>query len=465
MMRFVPVLPTVTTTAEERAAYRSVGFDQRMKAGMGQFLTYDQIVRKQASYFTDVLRQMRGITVRPGADPDDDAVVGTRGPGSCVTFVVDGVPQLLGQTPNHAIDLNAVGAVEVYSSAERPGEFGGMMESEPPTDAAPGLTLSGSAAGGGKNGGTVIVGQQCVLVAVWTRARLGLVAADTTPTKAAASNTLGKEPTRAVTTFALDSSCSPSPPRDTIDLLVYATVQGTSPDRMSDSAWADYKYRVLTAVDQWAELPSELFLPSFSRPESRQAGARQDLEVTPSLSTVLAFTLNATGGLKRVRVAASSLSDGADTSVLAIVEQAAAAHAFPPTPANADSVPLYLVVESAEPTVSTHAAVLGALRVPEWRLSRPARLPHGPLPVGLIADSTTPDRVTVMMAVDPTGRVVQGTARLETGTFVPGHASLESQAEVLKTLPNVRFDPALVGNCRVNEFVVQSFTPSKAVQR
>ena len=73
---------------------------------------------------------------------------------------------------------------------------------------------------------------------------------------------------------------------------------------------------------------------------------------------MLAFTLDATGALKRARIAASSLSDGADTSVLAIVEQAATAHAFPSLPANVDSVDLYLIVESAEPAPGTHAAVI-----------------------------------------------------------------------------------------------------------
>jgi hypothetical protein len=33
---------------------------------------------------------------------------------------------------------------------------------------------------------------------------------------------------------------------------------------------------------------------------------------------------------------------------------------------------------------------------------------------------------------------------------------------VLKSLPDLRFDAALIGACRVNEFVVQSFAPSKA---
>ncbi len=241
---------------------------------------------------------------------------------------------------------------------------------------------------------------------------------------------------------------------------------------MSDKAWAEYKYGVLAALDRWAELPSELFLPTFSLPVAPQAkrrtsadGGGSDIAVTPSLSTVLAFSLDSDGTLAGARVAASSLSDGADTSVLAMVEQAAAARAFPHLPTGVSATELYLVVQSAEPTVDTLAAVLGALEAPEWRLSRPARLLGGSLPDGLVADSTAADRVPVMMAVDATGHVVGGTARLGTSASMPVRASPKSQARVLKELPELRFDPALIGTCRVNEFIVQSFTPPKPERR
>ena len=468
MTRFVPVLPTVTTTAEERAAYRSVGFDTRMKAGIGQFLTYEQITKKQPGQLTDLLQGMNGIHVwqSPYAGIGM-SVEGTRGPGSCVTYVIDGIQQnrileltpagKVPESPDNLIEASQIGAMEVYESSERPAGFGGMIQN--PEEQLP-------------RGPNLIPGQQCVLVMIWTRARLGLVGAQETPSGKTANNTMQKEPTRAVTTFALDSSCSPPPPRDTTDLLVYATVVGARPDAMSDAAWADYKYHVLVAIDRWAELPSELFLPSFSLPVSPQGqrgtasgGGGSEVLVAPSLSTVLAFSLDSSGALTRARVAASSLSDGADTSVLAMVEQAAAAHAFPHLPTGVNSAALYLVVQSAEPTMDTLAAALGTLEVPEWRLSRPARLVRGPLPDGLVADSTAPHRVPVMMAVDATGHVVGGTARLWTGASLPVHASPESQAAVLKTLPDVRFDPALIGSCRVGEFIVESFTPPKAQQR
>lgn len=456
MAPFVPILPAVTTTAEERAAYDKVGFYQRMQMGVGQFLTYDQIVRKQASSFTDLLRQMHGIdVVPPPAAPvaDEDNVVGTRGVGSCVSYVVDGLPQLMmnGESPNRVIATSDVGAIEVYSSAERPEGFGGREEHSSPPPGAPLPTVG-------------LDRQQCELVMVWTRAQLGLVGVRPNDGLTRDSSSLSAartKVTRGITNFALDSTCKPPAATDTTLLLVYATIQGSAPRAVSDSVWNEYTGRVLGAVDRWADLPSEVFLPSFSPPVYGlpSGGGHPEQEVMPALSTVLAFTLDGSGGLKRARIAASSLSDGADTSVLAMVEQAATQRAFPPLPPTMDSASLYLVVESAEPSVATRAAVLGQLEVPEWRLTRSARLAHGPLPGGLLADSKTSERVTVMMAVDTTGRVVAGTARLETGPAIPANATIESRAAVLKRLPDVRFEPARIGACRVNEFVVQSFAP------
>ena len=63
LVRTIPVLPVVTTTAAERAAYRDVGLDQRMQAGIGQFLTDAQIEHLQATKLSELLGGMRGIAV------------------------------------------------------------------------------------------------------------------------------------------------------------------------------------------------------------------------------------------------------------------------------------------------------------------------------------------------------------------------------------------------------------------
>lgn len=77
----------------------------------------------------------------------------------------------------------------------------------------------------------------------------------------------------------------------------------------------------------------------------------------------------------------------------------------------------------------------------------------------LFGNSTSAERAAVMMVVDASGQVVTGTARFETGAFGAGRADPASQARVLERLPEVRFEPAVIGTCRVSEFVVQPFAP------
>ena len=123
MVRTVPLLPTVSTTAVTRA-YREVGLDGRMRAGIGQFLTYNQIERRHASTLSQLLDQMRGIVVWTHPQNFEASVDGTRGVGSCVGFDVDGVPQTELYNPadlptddaDNLMDPAMVGAIEVYSS-------------------------------------------------------------------------------------------------------------------------------------------------------------------------------------------------------------------------------------------------------------------------------------------------------------------------------------------------------------
>jgi len=462
--RFVPVLETVTTTARERSAYRAVGFDQRMKIGIGQFLTYDQIVRRQAICLSDMLHQLRGIWV-VGSCPPGAAVTGTRGVGSCVSYVVDGAPLGLigGESPDNLIEASLVGAIEVYSASERPAGFGGMEEHPMPAPGTPVPPVGFDR-------------QQCVLVMVWTRAKLGLVGL---PSASLAATSRGRSTTGATTVggvtrgravFVPDSECRPVPPIDTTDLLVYANVEGAPPRPMSDTGWAEYKARVLAALDRWSALPSELLLPSIGLPHvngvgphARTHGRHPDFDVTPTLSTVIQFTLDRTGALRNASVVATSLSPNADTSILAMVERAASAHEFPPLPVSGsgeDSVRLYLVIESVAPTWAQRGAVLGQIEVPVWRLTRPARLASGPQPTdaGRVGrDSLHADSVTVRMVVDAAGHPVRRTAQLEVSPLSAGRPPVESEARLLALLPQFRFEPALIGTCRMPQLVVQTF--------
>jgi hypothetical protein len=470
--RFVPVLETVATTAKERSAYRAVGFDQRMQIGNGQFLTYDQIVRRQPVCFTDLLHQLRGIWVE-GSCPPGAAVTGTRGVGSCVSYVVDGAPLGLigGESPDNLIEPPVVGAIEVYSASERPAGFGGMEEHPMPPPGTPPPRVGFDR-------------QQCVLVMVWTRAKLGLVGR---PGASDAATPHGTSPTGATTAggvtrgravFVPDAECRPVPPLDTTDLLVYANVEGAPPRPMSDTGWAEYKARVLAALDRWSALPSELVLPSIGLPfangvgpNGRALGRHSDLDVTPTLSAVLLFTLDATGALKSARVIATSLSPNADTSILAMVERAGSAHEFPPLPvigSREDSARLFLVVESVAPTSVQRGAVLGQIEVPVWHLTRPARLASGPQPTDadrVAGESSHADSVTVKMVVDAAGHPVRRTAQLEVSPLSAGRPPVESEARLLGMLPQFRFEPALIGTCRMPQLVVQTFAAPETSAR
>jgi hypothetical protein len=178
---------------------------------------------------------------------------------------------------------------------------------------------------------------------------------------------------------------------------------------------------------------------------------------------VIQFTLDRTGALRNASVVATSLSPNADTSILAMVERAASAHEFPPLPVSGsgeDSVRLYLVIESVAPTWAQRGAVLGQIEVPVWRLTRPARLASGPQPTdaGRVGrDSLYADSVTVRMVVDAAGHPVRRTAQLEVSPLSAGRPPVESEARLLALLPQFRFEPALIGTCRMPQLVVQTF--------
>ncbi len=495
MVPFVPILPRVVTTAEERAAYTSVGFDQRRRGGVGQFLTYAQIQRKHASSFTQLLQGMRGLVMSQGplqSHTPGMGVSGTEGAGSCVSYVVDGSPQQQmmdsrqeneqrgGESPDNLIDVSQVGAVEVYSAAERPAGFGGMEEhtqipTQPdrgePTSQQSGANPNQTNTPGSPNTASSLPQQPCGLVMVWTRSRLGLseTNADAAPA-ASAQRTAPHDITKGVAAFPR-RGCNPPTAADTMALLVYAGVQGATPRAMSDSAWSVYRAQILAGLARGSDLPSEALLPTFGLPAALGAAQgipmaklRSRLDVAPLLSTVLSLTLDTTGAIEDVHVAASTLSGATDTSAMAMIEQAAAAHAFPRVAgqqAPSDSIQLYLVVEGAEPASGAQGAVLGQLEVPVWRLARPAQLVSGaPRKSGGGRDS-----ITVTMVVDSTGQVANGTAQFVMAERVPGSLAAESQARVLQVLPGLRFEPAMIGSCRVSSLVTQSFATTDVMAR
>ncbi len=60
--------------------------------GIGQFLTYDHDVQsKHATAFTQLLQSLAGISSMANSMQPGGATNGSRGPGSCVSYFVDGI--------------------------------------------------------------------------------------------------------------------------------------------------------------------------------------------------------------------------------------------------------------------------------------------------------------------------------------------------------------------------------------
>ena len=442
LTRLVPVLSTVTTTAAERSAYRDVGFQQRLQAGIGEFLTYEQIQQKHAPQFTELLRSSHTVRVVRRPRQFDNALVGTRmtkGAPTCVSLVVDGVPQplrdeysaagtLIGsESPDAILDVSNIGAIEVYEPSERPAGFGSAFD-------------------------------WCDLVMVWTNTRLGLGGSTALTSEAPTGDAI-----RGRAVLSSDSSCTPPTTPDTMDFGVYATLQGTPGRQVSNASWSHYVDSVLSVVDRWSALPSTVTLgsfgPTFVKPKEENSSStpsHPSAYVAPTLASVFVFTLDSLGMLTSARVTASSLAGEADTSVLASLARAATAHGFPATPLGAGSARFDLVVSSLEPAPDTRAAVLGRLEVPIWPLS------HVVTVASDSAAGTTRlasrDSATVELVVDSHGQVVAGTVRVLQIRGGPGHANNDNDLGVRigQQLRRLRFDPARIGACRVADLVSQS---------
>ena len=159
-----------------------------------------------------------------------------------------------------------------------------------------------------------------------------------------------------------------------------------------------------------------------------------------------------------MHVAASSLSGSADTALLASLQRAADADAFPTfvsAQSGSEPSPLDLLVSSVEPAVGTTAAILGQLEVPVWRLSRAAELiPDSP--TGGVG-ATGGDTITVETVVDAQGQAVSGTVRILRGTDGGRDSSnREYRLRLAQRLNELRFAPARIGSCAVPQLVVQS---------
>jgi hypothetical protein len=280
--------------------------------------------------------------------------------------------------------------------------------------------------------------------------------------------------TRGQPVFPNIAMCEPEPAADTMRVLLSATLQSASLVAASDTAWSRYVDGVLTAVRSAFVMPTDLPIPVFGYPFRMSPmtpglptpGARQpSLAAAPTLSGVIAFTLDSSGTVGGLRISVSSLSGPADTSVLAAISEADAAHAFPAIPQSARSrgtVHFDLMVSTMQPQEARHSMVLGRVFVPVWRLRRAVSVASGTQP-GLVAESDPIrvgiDSVALAFVVDDRGRAVMSSLReLNAGRDAAGDEAVRAfRSRVIRTLPGFRFDPALIGACPVPEMMKTGF--------
>ncbi len=159
MMKAAYVLSPVVVQAQQLArGYQNVGFSQRRRVGVGQFMTLDQITARHAEQFTDLFTNFHGVRLAYGGPAGTD-VVASRGIDGCVVYVIDGMS--FNQVVHGELDAmllpNSLAGIEVYTPPEVPEEF--KVRSLPSTNAF----------------GVPILGRiDCTTIVIWSKNRLGV---------------------------------------------------------------------------------------------------------------------------------------------------------------------------------------------------------------------------------------------------------------------------------------------------
>jgi hypothetical protein len=106
-------------------------FDLRRRAGLGRYMTREEIVRRGAATTPELLRGLPGISIRPvvrrGRTPAGALIEMRGGLGTCLPATwIDGllVPQQAESTMEHVLAPGAIEAIEIYnSSAAAPAQY------------------------------------------------------------------------------------------------------------------------------------------------------------------------------------------------------------------------------------------------------------------------------------------------------------------------------------------------------
>ncbi len=149
--------PVLVQVQQLQVGYARVGFDRREHAGIGQFMTADQIEAKHAQRFSELFANVG--EVRLSYDEGGVDLVPTHGPGSCLVYVLDGQPfnRIIQGELDAMFQPEELAGIEIYGPAAVPVEF--RVRSLPGPNAAGAETL-------GSTG--------CTTVVVWTKTGLGV---------------------------------------------------------------------------------------------------------------------------------------------------------------------------------------------------------------------------------------------------------------------------------------------------
>jgi hypothetical protein len=145
--KFVPVLSAVEVVSKRDEGLQSVGFlDRKRNSTGGHFMEGDEIDRRHALQFTDLMRTMPGLRVQSAGGTNQTMLTSSRSTtgSGCVTIFIDGakMEQLEPGDLDSFARPDETAAIEVYSS-------GGSM---PPQFSTP--------------------GQDCSAVVIWTKNRV-----------------------------------------------------------------------------------------------------------------------------------------------------------------------------------------------------------------------------------------------------------------------------------------------------
>ncbi len=117
-------LPQVTVEAAPEAPTWLRDFERRRSTGRGQYLTRDQIESTGGGRLSDVVQNLRGVTLECGGGGGSCRIRMTRAPMQCYPeYYVDG---LLNNSWGPVVPLRDLEAIEIYTGpSDTPGEFAG----------------------------------------------------------------------------------------------------------------------------------------------------------------------------------------------------------------------------------------------------------------------------------------------------------------------------------------------------